>query len=85
VSYTHWNAGEPNNGGVPGGNEDYTYIYGAGYGPSFGFWNDYQNVADVSPQPPLAGVVELVPEPSSVCVLGVALLFPVMRRKRAGA
>jgi hypothetical protein len=85
VNYTHWNAGEPNNGvGYGQTPENYTYIYAAGWAPN-GSWNDSQNVTGLAPQPNPYGVVELVPEPSSACLLGSALLFGVMRRKLARA
>ena len=83
VTFTGWNGGEPNNGGLPGADEDYTYMYGVGWA-SPGVWNDYQNLATAAPQPPLYGVVEIVPEPSSVCLLGLALLFPVIRSRSRG-
>src|SRR5581483_3201050 len=64
VSFTNWRSGEPNNGLVIGGNEDYAYIMAAGFSESPGQWNDYQNLSTIPGQPPLFGVVEVVPEPT---------------------
>lgn len=76
VSYTHWNAGEPNN--APSyGDEDWTMLYS-----STGLWNDYWNKSDI----PLyiveydAPPAPAVPVPLAG-VMGVALLAGLIRRR----
>ncbi len=72
VTYLNWAAGEPNNLG----NEDFTVMNWSGPGN----WNDC----------PLAGcgghrgIIEVVPEPSTLAVLGISLIgLGIARRRRA--
>ena len=75
VTYTNWNAFEPNNAG----NEDVTEML------SNGSWNDIQD----SPNTPRYGLIEsaavsTVPEPATVGLLGagLAVLGAAARRRR---
>lgn len=70
VSYTNWMQGEPSN---MNGNEDYGMLVSAWSGK----WND-------APNAPLDGmkygIVEVVPEPSSILALSCGLLVIFKRR-----
>src|ERR1043165_5752643 len=78
--YSNWTAGEPNDG-VGYGNtpEDYVHMYADGFGTP-GAWNDYKGVSDISPQPTLQGVVEIVPEPCVSTILIGALMASALGR-----
>lgn len=77
VTYTHWDAGEPN--GAQGG-EDYVALYYPNHS-SGGEWNDW---ADRTVDPiglPFHGVVEIVPEPGSLAFMGLGGLSLLRRRR----
>jgi hypothetical protein len=97
VTYTNWNAGEPNNNSHnPEGDENFTFIYPQVEGPPTpgGSWNDVYSTFIPGIPPGLCGgihpceingVVEVVPEPSGVTMVGlgiVGLLCYTLRRKR---
>ena len=62
VSFTHWDAGQPNSAG---GDQDYVHIRGVSPIPPAqpGFWNDFGNGNSAGD---VFGIVEIVPEPSSI-------------------
>ena len=69
--YTNWNDGEPNNGG---GVEHFgEFFYQTGK------WND---TSDQGLIPSQYGVVEVVPEPATIGILGLGLAFIAKRRRR---
>jgi len=75
-TYCNWALGEPNNlGGVPG--EDYVLYYPASHADS-GKWNDTTDTDLAN------GVVEVVPEPSTLALLGIGASFiTAVARRRA--
>ena len=80
MTYTNWYPGEPNDFG--GNNEIYTHFFGVGTGRT-PMWNDGSD-------PPNGGrviayVVEYVPEPSGLAVLGLAAAVACHRRRRHAA
>ena len=93
VTYSNWEPGNPNNGG---GNvqEDYVHMYGGGTPPHIagwvgGAWNDIDNKSSYSTldgSTPVTrniyGVVETVPEPSAVALLGICIGLTIKRRLR---
>ena len=78
LTYTNWQAGEPNNFG---GNENYVHTY-AGVGT----WNDLANNSGYAGAK--FGVLELaaVPEPSEIALMlaGLGIIGLIMRRRQAG-
>lgn len=78
-SYTNWAGGEPNNAI---GNEFYGMMYGPNWpqwSPNpFGGWNDH-NQTSIS----LQGVIEVVPAPGALALLGAVGLIS-SRARRAG-
>jgi len=81
-AYQNWAPGEPNDGMYNGCqqpclSEDYGVMY-QNYSPSlFGTWNDLGNDYAIN------GVVETVPEPSSLALLGLGAATLIRRRRRA--
>ncbi len=60
VTYTNWNGVEPNQGY---GADYYVYMYGLYFGINFqGQWNNLDDINTNTPEPPLNGVAEVVPE-----------------------
>lgn len=78
-SFLSWYPGEPNNFG----DEDYVHLLRPGFNPAYG-WNDAPDVANYGAASigALYGVVEVVPEPSSLLVLGVATVALAARRRQ---
>jgi len=76
ITYTNWDAGEPNNAG----NEFYVAMYYPNY-HNPGSWNDWSNRTADPIGIPFYGVVEFVPEPASICVLGIGALTLVRFRR----
>lgn len=76
VTYTNWNGGEPNNLG----DEDFTHLHGpAGpFGPQ-GTWNDLDGDAQ------FFAVVEVVPEPATMGLFGIAVVAAAVARRRMRA
>lgn len=80
VVYTHWPAGEPNN--YQGLDENWAkmYIRQHDWDEVPSYWNDTWHYEPTRPD--TIGIVEVVPEPSSLLVLS-ALITPVLlKRKR---
>lgn len=90
--FANWEPGNPDNGF--GFNEDYVHIYGGGTPPVLagwvaGAWNDINNVSGYQAldgttpiQRNIYGVVEVVPEPSTIALLAFGLGFVLTRRER---
>jgi len=85
VTYTNWNpvstgGPEPNDAG---GGEDWAEMYSSsyGYGRFAGYWNDMKPNSNETPR---IGIVELIPEPSSLLALacGVGGLAGLRWRRR---
>ena len=74
VTYTHWDPGEPNNGG--GSGEDYVLMNWIAPGK----WNDGTNN-----NPPLRGIMEFAPEPPGSAIPAVASLALVSVRALLGS
>lgn len=74
VNYTHWSSGEPNEYG--GNTEDWAEMYSMD--SPRGYWND----VNLTMTRARYGVVEVIPEPSSLLVLGTGLLGLVGFLKR---
>ena len=83
VTYTHWSAGEPNDNG----GEDYAYIVEAN--PALpltpGHWNDYPNIGDVYSGRDMYGVAEVVPEPSTLLLIGLGAAALLWRKSKCAA
>ncbi|MGN6555421.1 MAG: lectin-like protein [Verrucomicrobiota bacterium] len=80
VTYTHWSMGEPNNFA---GNEDYGFIFRPSDSRA-GFWNDDDNIgtiANTASTIPVNGVVEVVPEPGSLALVGFGMLGFILSKK----
>jgi hypothetical protein len=78
VSFTNWSGGQPDDGG-PG--EDFVHLLWPGHSNQ-GAWNDFQDLDSVNGFV-LNGVVEVVPEPSTLGVLISAVgFFTFCRRKK---
>ena len=83
VTYTNWEPAAPGNSG---GVEHYTEMrWGVSHDPNVGpgSWNDMPGNIDYWDSRPIQGVVEIVPEPATLSLLGIGGLA-VIRRKRAG-
>ncbi len=81
VNYTMWSPGEPNNLGP----EDYVFIFPPSDSRA-GYWNDNDNFGTIALSTEtilVNGVIEVVPEPSSIALglLGAGTLAAWKRRK----
>ena len=86
VLYTNWSAGEPNNGGGSGTldpGEDWVHIWGASpSGTLDSFWNDFVDSGQGAGVGVPYGVVEIVPEPNTLLLVGVGLTALAVSRRR---
>ena len=82
ISYTYWAAGKPDNatGRDPRG-EDYVHMFRLSDSRR-GRWNDMIEDHTLSTHYPFAGVVEVVPEPGSLALIGFGAVM-VLRRRRS--
>jgi hypothetical protein len=80
-AYRNWRAGEPNNGNT---GEYNAYILAQSLAVGQGVWNDGPNVPSLAGEPLLYGVVEVVPEPSSVLLLAGGALIAFSAKRRGG-
>lgn len=82
-TFTHWSSGEPNNN-MHSQFATYMYPNPNANGP----WDDYYLDADtsnaVTPNFGLFGVVEVVPEPSTLVLAGLCLMSVIGFRRRNG-
>jgi hypothetical protein len=69
VTYLNWSPVEPNDGAGIYPTEDHVHIWNSDSSWPVGSWNDAQEFLSYN------GVVEVVPEPSSVCLLSVGTLL----------
>ena len=79
-TYRHWEAGQPDNGGVQFGPENWVNIWPNPGPRDPGTWNDFSN-ADNWEGMPFSGVVEVVPEPSAVALMGFGAAALILRRR----
>ncbi len=92
VGFTHWAAGDPN--GLPGASnieEDFVFMWKANVqnlpgSRLVGTWNDTNNMADLPAGDAdlitgVFGVVETVPEPTSVALVACGGLMLIRRRR----
>lgn len=87
--FTNWEPGNPDNGGI---GEDYVHIYGGGTPPHLPGWvaGEWNDIFDTSGYPVLDGnqtvqrdifgVVEVVPEPSTLALLALGIGLVLKRR-----
>lgn len=68
VTYAHWSAGEPNDAN---GGEDYVVMYPPGFQGLDSQWNDINYTNNYSGTP-IYGIAEVVPEPATLMILGIA-------------
>lgn len=84
VSYTAWDAGQPNSG-LGQWEEDFAHLWGTtGYGGSRFKWNDYLDSSSLDGQAPLHGVIELaspIPEPAPLALFGAAVVAAFCSRR----
>lgn len=81
--FRNWEFGQPDNGGGAFPAEDFVHIWPASR--NLGLWNDY-NTGDNWFGMPFHGVVEVVPEPTALSLLGLGVIaMSFHRRKKAGA
>ena len=81
VTYVNWHAFEPNN---YGGNEDYCFIFPPADGRA-SLWNDNDNFGTIGGSTatiPVFGVVEVVPEPSTLALAGSGIAAWALRKTR---
>lgn len=79
-TYRHWEAGQPDNGGGSGA-ENYVNIWPKPGGRDPGTWNDYNGHDDNWFGAPFCGIVEVVPEPSTVALVGLGAAALLLRRR----
>ena len=90
VTFTNFNPGEPNDQNGIEGYVAMNWHYSFGSSTTMGTWNDLANGGstvsynDTNARAlgPYYGIVEVVPEPGTVCMLGLAGLFAVSWRLR---
>lgn len=80
ASYRNWRSGEPNNSNA---GEDYVFILAGSDPVPAGVWNDLNDISEwINPAPPLHGVVEVIPEPSTFALaISSALAIAYLRRR----
>ena len=83
VTYTNWDAGEPNNATPPAIGEDFAVL---NWSSITGAWNDWDHLRPDYPRcNPIDGIVEIssIPEPATMLLLGTGFLgLAVLGRKR---
>ena len=77
LSYTNWYAGEPNNAN---GTEAYVHMLTENGGYN-GKWNDAPDDGLAGFFNPTYGVVEVVPEPGSLCLMLIGVAHALRRRR----
>jgi hypothetical protein len=77
LSYTNWSSGEPNNDPNLGGEYYACMVAFDAFGETPGEWNDKTNTSSLTPS---MGVVEVVPEPVSLSLIGLVALCRAMSR-----
>jgi Lectin C-type domain len=78
VTYTNWDAGEPNDSNDQ---EFWTAIYYPNY-DNPGSWNDWSEVTTDPIGIPFFGVVQFIPEPASALTMGCAAALFLLRRRK---
>ena len=81
-SYTAWQAGQPNDSG---GKDENKLQYG--FAPLVSTWNDIMSIDPTPSYRPVAYVIEVVPEPSTVALVGTGAFCTLafLRKRRAKA
>jgi hypothetical protein len=80
-TYRNWEVGQPDNGGGSGA-ENWVNIWPKPGGRNPGTWNDYNGHDDNWFGAPFCGVVEVVPEPTALALMGLGTAMLLFRRRR---